>query len=316
MTRFAADDDDRHVMNSQSFDLTDRGPYREPLAVSRGLPARPWVAAMLGFFCPGLGQLYAGYPLPAVLWGVGRWMAALLFLVPIWMASAPGDRITALIAAPALALFYSVLSGLNARNAALARPPSARGWFTTWWAIGLVSLFVSGADAVFAAVVVPRLPLQVYTVEGASMLPAVQSGDRIVSTRTRTTRPRRGTLVLYHPPDTDLIQLGRIVASGGETIELRNHRALVNGVPERTRSLVTDASSAADDQDAVADRAPQKVPAGQVFILGDNRANSHDSRAFGAIPIENIVGTPSWWLVRHDASGRLQWSDAGEAVRP
>jgi len=302
-------------MNSQSFDLTDRGPYRERLVLSHGLPARPWVAAMLGFFCPGLGQLYAGYPLPAVLWGLGRWMAALLFLVPIWMASAPGDRVTALIAAPALALAYSVLSGLNARNAALAHPSSGRGWFTTWWAITLVSLFISGADAVFAAVVVPRLPMQVYTVEGGSMLPGVQIGDRIVSTRARATRPRRGTLVLYHPPDTNVVQLGRVVASGGETIELRSHRALVNGVPERTKSLVTDASGAADD-DAIADRAPQKIPAGQVFVLGDNRANSHDSRAFGPIPIENIVGTPTWWLVRHDSSGRLQWSDAGEAVRP
>ena len=52
-------------------------------------------------------------------------------------------------------------------------------------------------------VVVPRLPIQVYTVEGGSMLPSVQNGDRIVSTRTPTIRPRRGTLVLYHPPDTE-----------------------------------------------------------------------------------------------------------------
>ena len=303
-------------MTSQSFDLTDRGPYREPSVVSEGLPARPWVAAMLGFFCPGLGQLYAGSPLPAVLWAIGRWVAALLFLVPIWMASAPGDRITALVAVPALALVYSVLSGLNARNAALARPAPHRGWFTTWWAISLISVLISGADAVFAAVVVPRLPLQVYTVEGGSMLPSVQNGDRIVSTRTPTTRPRRGTLVLYHPPDTNVVQLGRVVASGGEMLELRNHRALVNGVPERTRSLVTDPSGAADEQDAIADRAPQKVPAGQVFILGDNRADSHDSRAFGPVPIENIVGTPSWWLMRHDSSGKLHWSDAGEAVTP
>ncbi len=303
-------------MNSQSFDLTDRGPYRGPVVLSQGLPARPWVAAMLGFFCPGLGQLYAGYPLPAVLWGIGRWLAALLFLVPIWMASARGDRVTALVAAPALALGYSVLSGLNARNAALACPAPGRAWFTTWWAISLISLLVSGADAVFAAVVVPRLPLQVYTVEGGSMLPGVQNGDRIVSTRGRAARPRRGTLVLYHPPDTNAIQLGRVVASGGETLELRNNRALVNGVPERTKSLVTDPSGAADEQDAIADRAPQKVPAGQVFILGDNRANSHDSRAFGPVPIENIVGTPTWWLIRHDSGGNLQWSDAGEAVRP
>ena len=284
--------------------------------VSQGQPARPWVAAMLGFFCPGLGQLYAGQPLPAVLWGVGRWVAALLFILPIVMASAPGDRVTALVAAPALALGYSVLSGLNARNAARARPSLGREWFTTWWAISLISLLISGADAVLAAVVVPRLPLQVYTVEGGSMLPAVQEGDRIVSTRARAIRPRRGTLVLYHPPDTNVVQLGRVVASGGETLELRNHRALVNGVPERTKSLLTDPSGTADEQDAIADRAPQKVPTGQVFILGDNRANSHDSRAFGPVPIENIVGTPSWWLLRHDAGGKLQWSDAGEAVRP
>jgi signal peptidase I len=303
-------------MSSRSYDLTDRGPYREPVVVSLGLPARPWVAAVLGFFCPGLGQLYAGYPLPAALWGLGRWVAAVLFLVPIWMASAPGDRITALIAAPALALGYSVLSGLNARHAALARPSPGRGWFTTWWAISLVSLLVSGADAVFAGVVMPRLPLQVYTVEGGSMLPGVQSGDRIVTTRARATRPRRGTLVLYRTPDTNAVQLGRIVASGGETLELRNHRAVVNGVPERTKALLTDPSGAADDQDAIADRAAQKVPAGQVFILGDNRANSHDSRAFGPVPIENIVATPSWWLTRHDGSGKMQWSEAGEPVKP
>jgi hypothetical protein len=53
-----------------------------------------------------------------------------------------------------------------------------------------------------------------------------------------------------------------------------------------------------------------------VFILGDNRSNSRDSRAFGAVPVANIVGRPAWWLLRHDDTGKIDWSAVGESVGP
>jgi signal peptidase I len=120
--------------------------------------------------------------------------------------------------------------------------------------------------AVGAAAWVRRLFL-VVTVDGASMRPAFADGERVLVRRTAGDRVRRGQVVLFAdgPP-------GRVAA----------HRYLI----KRVAAVAGDAVP--DDFAGVVP--PGRVPAGRILVLGDNRPVSVDSRAFGYLPVELLVG--------------------------
>jgi signal peptidase I len=81
-------------------------------------------------------------------------------------------------------------------------------------------------------------------------------------------------------PDSALIK--RIVAVGGETIEIRDNRVLIDGTALDEPYL--------KEGSFMPDFGPLTVPEGQVFVMGDNRSSSSDSRVFGPIDEDKIVG--------------------------
>ena len=88
------------------------------------------------------------------------------------------------------------------------------------------------------------------------------------------------SLGLRSPDIEDLIK--RVVAVGGETIEIRDNQVFVDGVPIDEPYLYPGTD--------MPDFGPVAVPEGDVFVMGDNRNHSKDSRVFGAIPADSIVG--------------------------
>lgn len=97
--------------------------------------------------------------------------------------------------------------------------------------------------------------------------------------------PHRGELVSFLAPErSDLVFLKRVVAIAGDTVEMRNGTLFVNG------SRVVE--SYAPRSNRVPTVAPIQVPAGEVFVLGDNRDQSEDSRDFGPVPVSTVIGSP------------------------
>ncbi len=140
-------------------------------------------------------------------------------------------------------------------------------------------------------------------VDGGSMEPTLRTGDRVLITKGYDT-PARGDIVSFRAtisdkPDT-LIK--RVVAIPGDTVEIRGDKADVNGSesPYDAGTLVGSPEFHIG---------PFIVPEGAVYVLGDNRAVSLDSRFIGPIPISNIRGAVTWIIapvtrVRHiDGSG-------------
>lgn len=131
-------------------------------------------------------------------------------------------------------------------------------------------------------------------VDGRSMLPSIEGGNHIlISTLAYgiavgpwilTSKPiRRGDIVAFERGrgDDRKIFLKRVIALPGETVSIGNGIVAVRGAPLR------EAYNAITDH---ADMRSISVPLGTVFVLGDNRAQSVDSRAFGPIPQTSIVG--------------------------
>jgi signal peptidase I len=133
---------------------------------------------------------------------------------------------------------------------------------------------------------------QATRVEGQSMEPNLHSDQRLVVEKVsyRFHGPQRfDIVVLKLPSQGDELLIKRVVGLPGETVEIRDGLIYVNGEP-------------LDEPFANGDTRPGRtgrvmVPPLHVFVLGDNRNHSNDSRSFGPVPIENIVGRAwvSYW---------------------
>ena len=157
---------------------------------------------------------------------------------------------------------------------------------------------------IILALLIRAFAFQSYEIPSGSMFPTLENGNRVVVNRLSYDLGdiERGQVIVFDRPaalegENDLIK--RIVGLGGETIRLIDGRVYVEGLrvvepylrePDSTRSSGPipgcDASIATPNQCV--------IPEGYVFVLGDNRTGSEDSRVFGPIGVDTIVGRAFW----------------------
>ena len=144
------------------------------------------------------------------------------------------------------------------------------------------------ALAVVISVVLNLFVVQVTEVRQRSMEVTLLQGDRVLVSKVdyRFGGPKPGDIVVFNPTtDVQIPYVKRVVAVGGETVDLRSGRLYVNGQP---RDFVgAHGASVAQSPDI---RYPLVVPAGQFWAMGDNREASSDSRSFGPQPNDRIIG--------------------------
>lgn len=131
-----------------------------------------------------------------------------------------------------------------------------------------------------------------------SMSPTLEPGDRVIAAKFayRLGDPERGDLALFKSvegPNEDLIK--RVVGLPGDEIEVRDGVLYVNG-ERKEESYVNYRLT-----DSVF-FGPVEVPQGHVFVMGDNRSNSRDSRDFGSVPEKDLLGKA---VVRFWPLGRM-----------
>lgn len=129
--------------------------------------------------------------------------------------------------------------------------------------------------------------VQPFIIPSSSMEPTLMISDRVLVNRFlyRFTSAKPGDIVVFVSPEegnVDLIK--RVVAVGGQTIDIRDGKVYVDGTL-RVETFVNSAYPDHYDSDA-----QLKVPAGSVYVMGDNRANSKDSRYIGPQPVSRILG--------------------------
>ncbi|CAN5607888.1 signal peptidase I [soil metagenome] len=143
--------------------------------------------------------------------------------------------------------------------------------------------------AVVVALVVKMFLFQAFFIPSASMAPTLQEDDRVMVNKLSYDLHdvNRGDIIVFkrppNEPDNDVDDLiKRVIGLPGETIEARDGRIYIDGqalaepyLPEGTRTEVF---------------APETVPEGHLFMMGDNRDDSRDSRFFGPISDDLVVG--------------------------
>ena len=138
------------------------------------------------------------------------------------------------------------------------------------------------------------------------------SGNRIVYYRFPSIRdPKPGDIIVFRYPDDparDFIK--RCVAVAGQTVEIRDKVLYVNGVaPEEPYAVHKDPRVLPGEKSARDNFGPYVVPQDHVFMLGDNRDNSHDSRFWGALPRNLVKGKSMFLYWSWDSERRLpRWN--------
>lgn len=128
--------------------------------------------------------------------------------------------------------------------------------------------------------------MEAFWIPSGSMIPTLEIGDRVLVNKFiyRFTDPKRGDIIVFESVDNsneDLIK--RVVGLPGDKIAVRGGKLFVNGEPQKepyTNKKLPDRSFYAQTT----------VPKNHVFVMGDNRGNSADSRVFGPLPEKNIEG--------------------------
>ncbi|MDQ6802199.1 MAG: signal peptidase I [Acidobacteriota bacterium] len=128
-----------------------------------------------------------------------------------------------------------------------------------------------------------RSAIRIYSIPTASMTPTLQVGDHIVVTPYHRATAERGDVVVFRSPASrnDLL-VKRIVAVPGDLVESHAGRLFVRGHAVAEPYVLASATTGTI--------VSQVVPPGCFFVLGDNRANSFDSRQWGVLPGELLIG--------------------------
>jgi signal peptidase I len=134
--------------------------------------------------------------------------------------------------------------------------------------------------------------LQPNQVKGASMEPTFQSGDYIITSKItyKFKKMERGDVVVFNSPKNPNIEyIKRIIGLPGDKVMVKDGEVYVNDqiLPETYISAKTNLWEGG----FLKEGEPIVVPENYVFVMGDNRLRSSDSREFGPVPISSIVGT-------------------------
>ncbi len=152
-----------------------------------------------------------------------------------------------------------------------------------------------------------RAALRLYVIPSSSMAPTLVPGDHIVVTPYRfSARPVPGDVIVFRSTrKADELLIKRVIGVPGDLIETRAGRVIVSGhaLPEPYLAA----------QAATGSISPQIIPADCYYVLGDNRADSLDSRSWGVLPRDLVLGKARMILWSSDAGAGSRESRVAEA---
>jgi len=287
----------------------------------------PLIAASMSAALPGFGQLYNGQINRAIWFFLifSLVTVPLVMLVALYLPAAM--MIGVLVVSVVLALvvwFWGIIDAW--RVARKLNPYKRKPWQTT----GLYTIvFLLCATVVLPIVVsyVRQHQVQPFKTPSGSMSPTVQRGDFIwanmnYNCTTCWWSVKHGDVVIFvYPNNRNLHYIKRIVGMPGDVVASVDNIISVNGEP---LSQATGSGELIQEQyedrawtvtDGAIDDFSVTVEPGYVFVLGDNRANSNDSRVFGQVPLADVVGRARQvWFSKNDEG--VRWSRLGMSLLP
>ena len=184
--------------------------------------------------------------------------------------------------------------------------------------------------ALILALVIRSFVVQAFKIPSGSMLPTLQIGDHILVNKfiygvrlpilgnmlLELGTPKHGDVIVFvYPEDPQKDFIKRVVAVAGDVVEVRAKKLTVNGEP------VSDPHAHFADGDSIGGQpqrdnfGPFAVPRGSVFVMGDNRDRSYDSRFWGPVALDQVKGKAFLIYWSWDGDDRwIRWERLGDLI--
>jgi signal peptidase I len=251
----------------------------------------PWVTALLTVLTPGLGHIYLGQARRGIILFVLVMIADTLLmfammgvLARFWMFAVSLGLLLGL-------WLYIMVDAIGRAYRMRDYPHEGYNRWTTYAGAFVLACIIFAAPCVYAVHANASGQLLVLNAVTPSMEPTLRVGEYFLADATyyRSRAPSRGDVAVYlHPKQAHLYYIKRIVAVEGDRIAIKGGRAVVNGMMVEEPYL-----DAVVADGRFANMPEIRVPPGHIYMLGDNRSNSVDSRdsvAHGAVPVGNLIG--------------------------
>jgi len=207
----------------------------------------------------------------------------------------------------------------TAQPVAVERKSIAREWIKTLVVAILLALFIR------------TFVVQAFKIPSGSMLPTLQIGDHILVNKfiygvhlpllnlwlLGPWTPRRGDIVVFkYPYDESRDFIKRVVGLPGDVVEIRDKQVHINGrLLEEPYAAYKDAAVSSNLHSARDSFGPITVPEKKLFVLGDNRDHSQDSRFWGFLDLRKLEGEAFVVYWSWDSDGmRLRWNRIGKLL--
>jgi signal peptidase I len=271
--------------------LADYAPTQANEQVDERRGPSPWITALLTILTPGLGHIYIGQARRGI-----TLFALVLVADTLLMFAMMGVLARFWMFAVSLALLLGLWLFIMVDAVVRAQrmrdyPHQGYNRWTTYAGAFVVACLVFAGPCIYAVHAKASGRLLWMNALTPSMEPTLRAGEYFLADATyyRNRHPMRGEVAVYlHPKQPDLHYIKRIIAVEGDRVAVKGGRAVVNGMAVEEPYLDV---GAADGRFA---NVPEiRVPVGHVYVLGDNRANSVDSRdtlAHGTVPVANLIG--------------------------
>jgi signal peptidase I len=263
--------------------------YGEARPAPRRGPS-PWITALLTVLTPGLGHVYIGQARRGILL-FALVVAADTVLMFAMMGVLARFWTFAVSLALLSALWLFIMADAVLRAVRMRDTPH-RPYNKKLICAGafVAACLIFAAPCLYALHALASGRLLWLSAGTASMEPTLRAGEYFLADATyyRSRAPSRGDVAVYvHPKNGSRHLIKRIVAIEGDRVAVRGGHAVVNGMVVQEPYVRTLAEG------ALAHMREIRVPAGHVFVLGDNRSageDSRDARAHGPVPLANLIG--------------------------
>lgn len=300
----------------------------------------PWRAVLLSVLVPGLGELYSGRPFRAILVGVSALATGLICLKLLFIPLQPWNVVTPLLITLSAWIFILGDAFFCARRA----PSDYRENTYNRWYVYLLLVVLVGAGQHSLRSIVQHHFFRFFKITSESMSPTLLPGEGfVVDERAYVSHaPKVNDIVAFRMPlNPSTIYAKRIVATGGDVLRIRDERVFVNGKPlsEPYVQIPAKPVTLRDDFPPAPNVPATKldsigfdprwtgeisrfvrgnslyVPQGDFFVMGDNRLDSYDSRYWGFVPRDDILGKVRLVYFSWNAATRhVRWARIGKVL--
>ena len=185
--------------------------------------------------------------------------------------------------------------------------------------------------ALALALVIRAFVVQAFKIPSGSMEPTLEIGDHLLVNKFiygikipftsiklfPLKSPQRGDVIVFiYPPEPDKDFIKRVIGVGGDTVSMVNKKLYINGVeiPD-PHAVYRENTILLGDVQKLDNFGPVTVPEGNLFVMGDNRDHSFDSRFWGFVPLKDVLGKAFgiyWSWNSHEST--VRWNRLGHLI--